>query len=428
VSQRAFLLAAATIVLLAFGLREWFVLTMTVPEPNQGDVSDYLRYALHLAWDGTFSKSADVPAPDAFRSPGYPWLLWSVLPPGDWGDGRWFERVYQVQALLGAATVGCLIALAHAWMPRGYALAAGLLMALQAHNIAATGALLSEVLFGALLVAGLLAFVSALEARSWRLGALAGAALGLGYLTNPVLGLLPLLLAPLGWRQARGAVLAALAVFALLAGAWSARNVLVHADGAARAEINFVQGAWPEYHDIAKRPWQYPAKRVRMEREIAVISSDRAAGVRMVFERFAAEPARYAGWYLRKPWLLFDWEVRIGHGMAYVVTMRDTVLDRGLLLGTTTVQWVLNPLLFWLAFAGIALGLWRGGPARVVAVTVIYLTAVHVVLQAEPRYAIPYRALEIALAFGAIAWLDEWVRRRVGGGRFVSAAEAGVGR
>jgi hypothetical protein len=37
----------------------------------------------------------------------------------------------------------------------------------------------------------------------------------------------------------------------------------------ARRSIS-VQGAWPEYHDIAKRPWQYPAKKVRMESEIAV--------------------------------------------------------------------------------------------------------------------------------------------------------------
>jgi 4-amino-4-deoxy-L-arabinose transferase-like glycosyltransferase len=412
-TQRNFLIAAAAIVLLAFGLREWFVLTMTVPEPNQGDVSDYLRYALHLAWDGTFSHSLDAPVPDAYRSPGYPWLLWAVLPSGDWADGRWFARVYQAQVLLGAATVGFVIALARRWMPRGYALAAGLLMALQAHNIAATGALLGEVLFGALLVGSLLAFVLALEARSWRLGTLAGAALGLGYLTNPVLGLLPFVLVPLGWKQSRDAVLAALAVFVLFAGAWSARNHLVHADGAGRAEINIVQGAWPEYHDIAKRPWQYPAKKVRMEGEIALITRDRDAGVRAVLGRMAAEPGRYARWYFGKPFLLFDWEVRVGHGMAYVVTMRDTVLDRGVMLGVVTVQWVLNAWLFWLAFLGIALGLWRGCAGRVVALAVVYLTALHVVLQAEPRYAIPYRGLEIALAMGAIAWLDGIVRAKL---------------
>jgi hypothetical protein len=99
--------------------------------------------------------------------------------------------------------------------------------------------------------------------------------------------------------------------------------------------------------------------------------------------------------------------------MAYVVTMRDTVLDRGVMLGVVTVQWVLNAWLFWLALLGIALGLWRGCAGRVVALAVVYLTALHVVLQAEPRYAIPYRGLEIALAMGAIAWLDGIVRAKL---------------
>lgn len=45
-TPRRFALYAAAVTLLALFVREWFVLTMTVPNPTQGDVSAYLRYAI----------------------------------------------------------------------------------------------------------------------------------------------------------------------------------------------------------------------------------------------------------------------------------------------------------------------------------------------------------------------------------------------
>jgi hypothetical protein len=42
---------------------------------------------------------------------------------------------------------------------------------------------------------------------------------------------------------------------------------------------------------------------------------------------------------------------------------------------------------------------------------VLYLTAVHVVLQAEPRYSIAYRPEEVLLAVTALAWLAARVVR-----------------
>ena len=387
--NRRFAMLSCLVVLVAFALREWFVLTMTVPEPNQGDVGAYLRYALHLAWDGTFSSAQGPAIPDAFRSPGYPWLLRILLPDDSWADGRWFAAIYQAQAVLGAATVAGVIALARKWMPPRYALLAGVLMALQPHHIAATGAILSEVLFGALLVGALLAR-----------GALAGGVFGLAYLTNPVIAPVPFVLAALKRDKA---ALAMVAVVCIAIGGWAARNAVVDAQGG-RAAMNFVQGSWPEYHDMAKRPWQYQAKLAAMDRELAVIAQDAPAGVTQVAARIASEPGRYAAWYASKPFLLFDWDVRIGHGTVYTVRAKDTPLD-GPLLGLVVIQWFLNPLLFALAFCGLVLGVVRGGTERAVAVTVVVLTAIHVVLQAEPRYAIPYRSLELLLAVSALSYL-----------------------
>jgi len=393
--KRNFILWAAVIVAVAFGLREWFVLTMVVPEPNQGDVGAYLRYALHLARDGTFSQTAGPPVPDAFRAPGYPWMLRLLLPDDNWSDGRWFAAIYQAQVLLGTATVAGVIALARRWMTPGFALLAGLLMAVQAHNIAATGEILTEVLFGALLVGALLA-------RSWGAGGL----FGLAYLTNPVIAPVPFVLAAL--KRDRAA-LAMVAVLCVVIGGWAMRNTLVHAKGG-RAAMNFVEGSWPEYHDMAKRQWQYPTKLGTMNHEQAVFARDARAGLHLVADRLLSEPGRYAAWYAGKPFLLFDWDIRIGQRTVFTVAMDDTTLD-GPLLGLVVVQWVLNPLVFALAFCGIVLGLVRGGTERTVAVTILVLTAIHTVLQAEPRYAIPYRSLEILLATSAIAYMTQAMPR-----------------
>jgi hypothetical protein len=43
----------------------------------------------------------------------------------------------------------------------------------------------------------------------------------------------------------------------------------------------------------------------------------------------------------------------------------------------------------------------------------LYLTAVHVALQAEPRYSVPYRPEEIMLAVAALAWIALVAARRL---------------
>lgn len=405
-NRNGYLLTSAGIVLLAFAVREWFVLTALIPNPTQGDVSAYLRYAMHMALDGTFSQ-AMPPAPtvpDAFRSPGYPALLALLyLLPWDW-----YSAIHQAQVVLGAATVGCVIALGRQFMSAGWALMAGGLLAVQPHHVAATGAMLTEVLFGFTLAAGLLAAAVAMRRRSMPMSILAGAILGYAYLVNPVAAVIPPLLALVFWREGLARHALALALVAFVAvGGWAARNAAVDAQGDERAAINFVQGSWPEYHDLWKWGWRWPAKAKAHDAEVELIQQDREAGIQAVAERLSQDPTRYAHWYLsHKPFLLWDWEVRIGHGMAYTLEMRDTPLDSGILLGTTTIQWALNPLLFALAFCGLVVCLWQGGPARMVAVTVIALTAVHVLLQAEPRYSVPYRGFEFLLAFAALGFVN----------------------
>jgi hypothetical protein len=74
-----------------------------------------------------------------------------------------------------------------------------------------------------------------------------------------------------------------------------------------------------------------------------------------------------------------------------------------------------NPLLFFLALTAAAVSAWRIARRRArtdvseaalggLGLLFFYVTAVHTVLQAEPRYGIAYRPIEFLLAATALSW------------------------
>lgn len=64
----------------------------------------------------------------------------------------------------------------------------------------------------------------------------------------------------------------------------------------------------------------------------------------------------------------------------------------------------LNPIIFGLALLFAIYALAKRAPAAsILALSFAYFTAVHMVLQAEPRYSVPYRPIEFLLFVGALA-------------------------
>lgn len=399
--SRRFFTYATLIVLVAFGLREYFVTIAEVQSPFAGDSSAYMLYVQHMLRDGVFGMFG---AADAFRGPGYPLFLASFVKAV--GPIGWYHPVLQAQVLLGTATVALTMALAREWLPRPWALAAGVLMAFQAHHIAATAFLLTEVLFGFLVVLALWLTVVALRKRSTGLAALAGAAFGVGYLVNPMAALFPFVLLALFWRAGLARAGGVLLLVSLLAvGGWSARNTLSHARNDTRAGMNLVQGSWPLYHKAANNRFSVPdAARVfdAINAEVDLMKANPRAGMASMLDRFRREPGTYVRWYLSKPYLLWDWDVRIGAGGIYTQAVDKSPLERNpTLRAIIAVEKVLNPLLFGL----MVLALVRPSRAMVPALFCLYATAVYTVFQAEPRYAIPFRSIEVALALGCLASL-----------------------
>lgn len=409
-NRRAFLLLAAAIALLAFGVREWYVLAAVPVAPLSGDVSEYLRYAYNLVHHGVFSHTFDNPVPDDFRGPGYPLLLAALLDPSMGTDAAsltpWLARIAQAQVVLGTLTVALVIALARQWLPRGAALAAGLLIALWPHHVVATGVALSEVLFGFLLVLALLCAVLP-RLPAW----IAGVAFGLAYLTNPLVALFPFLLA-----RSRVGVVILLVSLAPVIG-WSVRSHSLP-PSPSRAVMNVVQGSWPDFHESNRwRNFLLHAReqnaRIAAEVDAAVI--DPRAGMESVAKRLASDPLHYANWYaIQKPLALWAWDIQLGDGGIYFLRTQHSPYD-GPLGVTSTLLLIANPILTVLLLLS-SLWLWRNP----VALMVLYLTAIHVVFQAEPRYAIAYRPLEaIVVVMGVLlAWQAvQALAVRVGSGR-----------
>lgn len=438
--ERRFRFLAAAIVALALLLRLFYVFDAKVEQPIAGDVNQYVLYAWHLVHDGTFSSSLPnrPVVADSYRGPGYPALIAAVMQTSghpdlalvDAGNGRmrlvavqpgWITGVCVVQSFLGALTALLAIAVARCWLARGPALCAGALTALWPHLISFTGVMLSETLFGFLLLFSVwLLLLAQRNDKAW-IAACAGAAFAMAWLVNPLIALFPPLAACmllLGRRPRLAAAL--LLVFVVAPLGWSVRNAaLPHVSGSyQRAAENFVQGSWPEYlaayNARSRDPIANAIVRSENDEEHAFVANPRE-GLGLMAARMGSDPGHYLAWYLaRKPFLLWDWSVRLGWGDVYFLATPVSPFTRVPWLGwMKTAFTACNPVFFALALIATLACAWRilrrpggeGFAAGTVAVLLVYLTLVHTVLQAEPRYSIPYRPEELLMAVTAVAWL-----------------------
>lgn len=421
-SRSAQVIAASAIGLLALVLRLLYSNQATVEAPISGDANQYVAYAMNLLHHATFSNAipgSGAPVlPDAYRGPGYPALLYLALWTGEAG-GSWYPLVLKAQAVLGAASAVLALLIGRRFLPAPLALLAALIVAVWPHLISINGYLLSETLFGFVLLLSLYLSCLALEQPRTGSSVMAGVASGLTCLVNPIYLLFPWLVAALlVLRKDRKRGLLFLVAAMALPLAWSIRNSSIpdRPEQTSRIVQNLVQGSWPLYHaaymsrDVDPMPRQILAEIGQEERAFA---RDPVAGLRSMQQRFATRPWDYLGWYVQdKVYLLWDWDIRIGQGDIYIIHTENSPFETSPIwhAGKNALRW-LNPGFFWASLL-FSIGTLvvsirrpdRSNPsALLLALFFLYVTGLHMVLQAEPRYSIPYRPVEILLAFAFIA-------------------------
>lgn len=400
--------------------------------PLQGDSVKYVSMAYNLDQYGIFSvertwTKADLPpppAPTALTPPGYPWLLSLVL------DGKpdqaFHARTLLLQAGLGILAVLLGWLLARTVLPRAPALVVALLLAVTPQLVTLGTSLLTEVTFTVTLAAfaGALAVAGMREQLRWY--ALSGVLLGACTLVRPTLQYLPLLLLPaIAWLATRDRWKACgvlLLAYALTFGPWLVRNRLVLGSGGDPTLMasTLLHGSYPDFKyegrpETEGFPYRYDpaAKAIRTPRQALA----RVGG------NFAADPVGSLRWYLvGKPLRFHEWGFVEGAGDVFINSVKDSPYFRRPEFVAThaLLRWV-HPVLMGLSLLGLALALVRVARRDVepraramglLAVTMLFAIALHMVGLPLARYAVPFRPLTYIFALEALLVLHAAVRRR----------------
>jgi len=449
-NRRLWPLALFALTLFALALRWYYVSTTSVIAPFSGDANQYYSYAWNLVHRGVFANShpgAMAIIPDNYRDPGYPSFLaaWMKLTGTNdsWHAGDpWYTAVLLCQAMLGALTVTMATQLGRYWLSPRWAMGAGLLMAVWPHSITINSNFLSETLFGFLCTLGLLLCARAYQRQNPVWAITAGLGLGAAALTNATLLPFGILLAGfLVWRKLvpRQTCLALAVGVLLLPGAWAIRNAqiakpIASNSSTGRALQTFVVGSRPSFYPAwrasvfgdskAKANAQVTLKAARDE--LDELQTAPLLGSQAIMQRLGQHPLRYAAWYLfGKPYLLWDWSIQIGYGDIYVLRTRNAPFQTNpAWLALEAICHAINPVLMLLALASPTLAWSKRGfqaifgeqASRAALITVISLpmfaTVVYTILQAEPRYSIPFRPFEMLLAVSTLSAITIWCQRR----------------
>jgi 4-amino-4-deoxy-L-arabinose transferase-like glycosyltransferase len=410
----------------------------TVVVPLRVDASDYFSYAYNLRHYGVYSISSDwavdraalgrderpaagLPTPDAYRPPGYPLFLSMLGMPEP--SNAYLRRVYLVQAGLGVLSVWLLYLVAAAFLGRGWALAPALLAAISPHLAVISAHVLSESLFYFLLLAALATSLrAATNGNRWQCVA-AGVLWGLCSLVRSTTQFLPPLLVLMVFalprlRQYR--LIASLGVICFLAtlAPWILRNLQdsISNSGDSLMVKSMAHGSYPDFmYEGRRRSYGYP---YRFDPDSEKISRNLPTILGHIAKRFGSEPVRYARWYLiGKPIAFLSWGdpqgqdiliYPVAHTPYYEDIRFATIRQVAFLL-----HWPLMLLgliavaLLWLKSGWLRLDATTLRAARLVALVVVYVLALHMIAAPFSRYGIPFRPLLYALAMLPLrgAWL-----------------------
>ncbi|MEO8160467.1 MAG: phospholipid carrier-dependent glycosyltransferase, partial [Arenimonas sp.] len=411
------------LLVLLLALSAWIQLTVAarteVDGPLRADAADYFSYAWNLDRLHVYSSVPTwrdptlEPIPDALRTPGYPLFL--LLAGHPQPDAGWLHRVVLLQALLGIGSVLLAWLVARAFLARGPALLAALVVAIHPWLATSGTYLLSESLFTFLLLATVLLALRAYSpgAQPWR-ALLAGVACGVCSLVRPTTEFLPLLFLAAAWlwpslRGLRRPALLAFLAFALVWSPWALRNRIVDVgDSASHLMVgSLAHGSYPGFmYDEHPESFGFP---YRFDPEYPVFSRDLPSVLAHLRAEFTAHPARYARWYLLgKPWYFLSLEdVQSMDVLVYPVSHTPYFEDLRFALMrllSRALHWPLVMLgllamaLLALRPAALRLAPGQQRAAMLAGVVVGYAIALHMVAAPFPRYGIPFRPLLYALA------------------------------
>ena len=401
------------------------------------DAKEYVAYGRNLAEHETFSKdaSSSILRPDSYRSPGYPAFIALFLKCA--GGEKPLKWLIFAQAFMGALLVPLVFLTGRFFLPVFGAMIAALLTAFSPHLITTTGCILSETLFGFLLLAAVCCLQYAFEKPKKRGYVVPGILFGCAYLTNEASLFLPYFLAIVVFLSAtkseqinfkRGLVsriAVFLIIFTLFPAAWTLRNHISVQAGAPkasdRAVVTMSHGAYPDF--MYKTPYyrRYPYREDPMQ---PVFGASIDGFSRILWSRVQENPGRYIRWYLTgKPYYLWSWNIIQGIGDIYINPVNvsffeDTIF--GLLL--KGIMKFVHPLILLLALLSLPAVFFRWVKSRKMTGVLynlpllplsicVYFTGLYIIFAPWPRYSVPLRPELYLCAVWAAIFLTATFRR-----------------
>jgi 4-amino-4-deoxy-L-arabinose transferase-like glycosyltransferase len=389
--------------------------------PIQADAANYVRYAENLVNFGVFSKDRRnvPPVPDAYWAPGYPAFLAGLLLLSDSYNLVPYRTILNAQCLLGILSILLTWLIGRELLPGYWPLIPTCLVALSPHLIANGQNLLTEPLFGFLILCSLYFFILGVKRVRSLLLLLSGIGLALAWLVNPVsLFMAPILAVlvctsvPVVSRNFKIlAVLMLTVPLLVIAAGWSVRTATQVPEGSptssGRLITNLVIGMHSNYHEMWRKNKRNPNNPATLDG--ARIKGSYAVFAEVLVERVIADPIGMLHWYaIQKPAMLWSWTVQIGWRDIYIYPIRTSLYFQSNLasLSYTLMKIGHAPLLIF-ALIGLIIVWAPVSGGRIVASSIyavlVYTSAVYLATQSDPRYSFPLR-YEMYLTGTWCAW------------------------
>ncbi len=427
------------ITIAGFSLRTAYINQTEINNPVRADARQYVIYAINLLQHKTFSVEypSDNPTPDSFRSPGYPAFVAFALRAG---GKNYYKFVLYSQVVLGTLMIPATYLLGISFLPLwGAQIAAGL-VALSPHLVTSASYVLTETLFGTLLISALLLFSFAVRRSRSLLFAMSGVVFGMTYLVNEVALFLPfgmalalILITRSIDEKSRvqsikkspflsGAFIF-MVVFSLFVGSWMTRNLTSippgGKSGKERALITMAHGTYPGFMYKNPRYKYYP---YRDDPEFEKFTSSYSSFAKILFERARKRPLRYLTWYLfEKPYYIWSWNIIQGQGDVYIYPVVKSLYQKsGLANASRILMKILHPVTMLLGLGGIFLlinGLIHRkhpdpGIILPLLIPILYFTFFYTIFASLPRYSVPLRPFLYLMAIWTLTDVSRMISSR----------------
>jgi len=426
------LLIVCLLTITAFFVRIKYINTTDIIRPIRADAYQYVSYGFNLAFNSIYSKDATSgkPVPDSYRSPGYPLLI--ALAFKLCGNKSYYPFLQYTQALLSALLVPLTFFTGIYFLRTNWALIAGFLVAISPHLISISSYLLTETLFGFLLLLSFYLFVGGVEKVNNYQIILSGLFCGFAFLTNETFLFIPYILSALIIinkkikyflipKISTKTILYFLIVFTLFPSAWYIRNALNIPENikSNRALDTMVHGTYPGFIYKSKQYKYYP---YREDPELSKFSSSISSFISILSKRVKERPLRYLVWYLfEKPYYLWSWNILQGQGDIYIYPVKTSLYQQSRFLDITRIAMkALHPLIMFSALLGIVIIITSSLTKKrlfhvaeiAIAILIIYYTAIYTLFASWPRYSIPMRPELYLISIWTIHNVFQWYHKR----------------